>query len=154
MMRKYPNKGKVDEFYFACREGNLDYVKETLPAMTREEFNQLQPKGSTYLHVASHTERTGIVRLLLQHGCVRSKLNLYGLTPYNEAWSEEIKVLFHRPRDECGGCRFVDNDIDETFQLTSSLAVTVDSPSMTTIMNEDDEQINEIDGDADFVLNE
>ncbi|CAF0838583.1 unnamed protein product [Adineta ricciae] len=155
MMRKSnPVKGKADEFYFACREGNLDYVKETLPAMTWEELNQLQPNGSTYLHVASHTGRTEIVRLLLQHGCVRSNLNLYGLTPYDEAWSEEIKVLFHRPRDERGGCRFVDNDIDETFRLTSSLAATADSPSMRTTMNEDDEQINEIDGDADFVINE
>ncbi|CAF1605201.1 unnamed protein product [Didymodactylos carnosus] len=153
-IRKHPVKGDADAFYFACRTGDLDYVRRILPTMTWQQLNQIQHNGSTYLHVASYTGRTEIVRLLLQHGCLRSKLNSYGLTPYDEALTEDVKALFHRPRDERGVCRFIDDGINETFQLTSTPVASKDSQTTIITLNEDNEETPELDGSDDFIRNE
>ncbi len=83
-----------------------------LPRLTVQQINQLQPNG-----------RTEIVRLLLEHGAIKSKLNCHGLTAYDEAIADDIIKLFHRPRDDHGENRFVDRNINETFHLTPMVSI-------------------------------
>ena len=43
----------TSEFYLACRNGDATKVKQLLPQMTIERLDQMEPNGSTALHVAS-----------------------------------------------------------------------------------------------------
>ena len=44
--------GEASEFYWACRNGNVETVRKMLPNMTYEQVNQIEPNGSTALHAA------------------------------------------------------------------------------------------------------
>jgi hypothetical protein len=108
---RHPQTGEASEFYWACRNGDVEKVKELLPSISYEDLNRLEPNGSTPLHAASYTGHVEIVRLLLhKRGCRRDRLNRHGLTAYEEAFSDDIRQLFHRPS---GRNRFCDEDDGE-----------------------------------------
>ena len=88
----------VSAFYLACRNGDLTTVRHLLPTLTMDEINQIEPNGSTSLHAASFYNHPEVVKLLLDHGALRTVLNRKNLTPVEEAATEEIKQLFPRPK--------------------------------------------------------
>ena len=106
-----PQLGEASEFYWACRNGDLTRVRELIATIPYEDVNRLEPNGSTALHVASYCGHVDIVRLLLhQVGCRRELRNRFGLTAYEEALSDEVRSLFHRPD---GRNRFCAENNDE-----------------------------------------
>jgi len=86
----------VSDFYYACRNGKIDEVREQLPHMSLEEINQVQANDSTALHAACFYGHKEIVELLLEKGASRSILNKHKCLPYDEAEDDEIKKLFRR----------------------------------------------------------
>lgn len=87
----------VSDFYLACRNGDLTTVQHLLATLTMDEINQIEPNGSTSLHAASSYNHPEVVKLLLDHGAMRTVVNRKNLTPAEEAATEEIKELFPRP---------------------------------------------------------
>ncbi|CAF0723676.1 unnamed protein product [Didymodactylos carnosus] len=84
--------------YHACENNN---IKQVMRYIKSENINniineKLHPSGSTALHIAAHKGHTEIVKLLLKNGAFRSTTNKYGLTPFEEARTEETKDLFRR----------------------------------------------------------
>jgi hypothetical protein len=109
--------GKASDFYFLCKEGKIDEVRQILNDETSpsiDELNQLQPNGSTPLHAATFYNHLEIVKLLLEHGCSQTKLNLYGNTAYDEAQSIEMRTLFLRPESTD---RFHETNTTETISV-------------------------------------
>lgn len=94
------------EFYFACRNGNIDKVRDLLPNMSLEEIDKIEPNGSTALHAASYYGHEEIVKLLLERGASRSIQNRHNCLPYDETGKKEIKKLFLR---ESASTRFSDD---------------------------------------------
>ncbi|CAF0952172.1 unnamed protein product [Rotaria sordida] len=86
----------INDFYYACRNGLIDKVREQLPNMTLEEIDQIQGNGSTPLHAACYYGHTEIVKLLLAKGASRSIQNTHKCLPYDETQKDEIKKLFLR----------------------------------------------------------
>lgn len=86
----------TSEIYYACRNGDIDYVRKHLPNISLEEINQIQANGSTALHAACFYGHEEIVKLLLDHGASRSITNKHQCLPYDESKSETIKKLFIR----------------------------------------------------------
>jgi hypothetical protein len=86
----------TSQFYYACRNGNVDEVREKLPNMTLEEMDQIQANGSTALHAASYYDHSEIVKMLLDRGASRSISNKHKCLPYDETENGEIKKLFLR----------------------------------------------------------
>ncbi|CAF2997586.1 unnamed protein product [Rotaria sp. Silwood2] len=118
-MRQHPQLGEASKFYFACRNGDIDTVKQILPTISYDRLNQLEPNGSTPLHAATYFGHLEIVRLLLhEYGCPRHRKNLHGLTAYEEAQTDEMKQLYHRPLEKN---RFFheSNSVKRTFQIVS-----------------------------------
>ncbi|CAF1173048.1 unnamed protein product [Adineta ricciae] len=95
----------TSDFYYACRNGLIDVVRQQLPNMSLEEIDRVQANGSTALHAASYFGHTEIVKLLLEKGASRSVSNLHKCLPYDEASLDEIKTLFKRPSN-----RFSDDE--------------------------------------------
>jgi hypothetical protein len=92
-------RGAATDFYFACSEGRIDIVQQTLDAEDApsiDELNRLQANGSTALHAATYNNHLDIVRLLLDNECDRTTLNRFGKTAYDEASTPEMKQLFQR----------------------------------------------------------
>ncbi|CAF2019860.1 unnamed protein product [Rotaria magnacalcarata] len=97
----------TSDFYYACRNGLIDKVREQLSNMTLAEIDQIQANGSTALHAASYYGHAEIVKLLLDSGASRSIENeQHKCLPYDEAEKEEIKKLFIR---ETASNRFADD---------------------------------------------
>jgi len=107
------NPGQASAFYCACRNGDTATVQNMLPNLTYEQINQIEPNGSTALHAASYYGWRDIVRLLLERGCSRTILNFHRKTAYEEAASDQIRALFHRPTLN----RFVDENGTRSFKL-------------------------------------
>ncbi|CAF4104418.1 unnamed protein product [Adineta steineri] len=85
----------LSDFYIACREGDIEKVKNHLSTMSLEQINNFESNGSTALHASSYYGHTEIVRLLLTAGACRSIRNLrYRLTAYDEASNEDVQQLF------------------------------------------------------------
>ncbi|CAF2634740.1 unnamed protein product [Rotaria sp. Silwood2] len=61
-----PQEGKASEFYWACRNGDIERVKQLLLTISYNDLNTLEPNGSTPLHAATYFGHTEIVHLLLQ----------------------------------------------------------------------------------------
>ena len=105
MLRQKRNKAtlkesipsQASEFYFACRNGNIDYVREHIKGMSLEEIDKLEPNGSTALHAATFYDNKEVVQLLFDAKCSRTKLNRYGNMPYEEIQTEEMRKLYERP---------------------------------------------------------
>ncbi|UJR29662.1 hypothetical protein I4U23_017210 [Adineta vaga] len=103
------NVSETSEFYNACRDNSIDLVKKKLNTMSIEEINQIEPNGSTALHVASYRGYEKIVALLLENGASHSVVNRYQNTPLDEAKTERIRTLFHNRRNKT---RFVSDSIE------------------------------------------
>lgn len=134
--RRDPQVGQASEFYFACRNGNIDKVKEMLPKIPYDQLNKLEANGSTPLHAATYFGHGDIVRLLIQdYRCPRHLRNLHGLTAYQEAQTDEMQELFRRPANEN---RFNDHsdDAKQPFEIVTSLS-----------RDENEEQIDHIDNE-------
>ncbi|CAF1097874.1 unnamed protein product [Didymodactylos carnosus] len=109
-------QASCSDFYLACRNGDTETVRTFLRTLTSAEINRLEPNGSTALHAATYNGHTEIVRLLLLHQASRSVINVYKMTPYQEASKIEIKQLFRCP----SSTRFLSNaseahDLDWVF---------------------------------------
>ncbi|CAF1096490.1 unnamed protein product [Didymodactylos carnosus] len=83
-------------FYIACRDGDLVTAENELSKLKPSEISRLEPNGSTALHAAAYYGHTEIVRLFVRRCCSRSIRNKYGLTPYEEAKTDEIGELLKR----------------------------------------------------------
>jgi hypothetical protein len=115
---RQPQQGKASDLYWACRAGDLDSARELIASNPFTDLNRLEPNGSTALHAASYFGHTEIVRLLLhQHGVMRHRRNRHGFTAYEEAASDEIRQLFHRPANSH---RFCSDNTDEAQHLFTS----------------------------------
>ncbi|CAF1409154.1 unnamed protein product, partial [Rotaria sp. Silwood1] len=77
--------------------------------MSVEEMNQIEPNGSTALHVASYRGHEKIVELLLERGASHSIVNRYQNTPLDEAKTEKIKKLI---RGRINNTRFVSESVE------------------------------------------
>jgi hypothetical protein len=86
----------TSQFYYACRNGEIDAVREQISKMSLEEIDQIQANGSTALHAATYYGHTEIVQLLLERGASRSIQNKHKCLPFDEAGNEETKKLFTR----------------------------------------------------------
>ncbi|CAF4443569.1 unnamed protein product, partial [Didymodactylos carnosus] len=84
------------EFYMACRANNVNAVQKMLETITVDDIDQMEPNGSTALHVACYNGHIEIVQLLLDANADRSIMNKYKCLPFDEAATEEIKELFLR----------------------------------------------------------
>ncbi|CAF3052171.1 unnamed protein product [Rotaria sp. Silwood2] len=81
------------EFYFACRNNEIDKVKAMLPKLKLKEIDQIEPNGSTALHAAAYYGHKEIVKMLLSKGAKRTIKNKHGLTPAEEGKDEGIKKM-------------------------------------------------------------
>ncbi|CAF3980384.1 unnamed protein product, partial [Rotaria sp. Silwood2] len=84
----------ISNFYYACRNNDMDKVKLFLETMMSDQIDKLKPNDSTTLHAASYYGHHGIVELLLKQGASRSIKNKYNCIPYEEGNTVEIKQLF------------------------------------------------------------
>ncbi|CAF1494692.1 unnamed protein product, partial [Didymodactylos carnosus] len=86
------------DLYHACENNNIEQVMRYIESENINNIinEKLHPSGSTALHIASHKGHNEIVKLLLKNGAFRSTTNKYGLTPFEEARTEETKDLFRR----------------------------------------------------------
>ena len=99
-----------NEFYWACRNGDVEHVKQLLRTIPYNDLNQVEFNGSTPLHAASSYGHAEIVTLLLREDYPRKHRDLDGLTAYERAQTEQIRCLFHRPD---GKNRFCDENNEE-----------------------------------------
>ncbi|CAF1357367.1 unnamed protein product [Rotaria sordida] len=142
-VRQHSRQDEVSQFYFACKNGDIDTVKQILPTIPYDRLNQLEPNGSTPLHAATYFGHLEIVRLLLhEYGCLRHQQNLDGLTAYEKAQTDEMRQLYHRPSNKN---RFFDesNSVKRTFQIVSSF------PDETELDNHDNDDHSSNDDDDD-----
>jgi ankyrin repeat protein len=110
------NPSEVSKFYLACRNGDVEFVRNYLLTRddTKDGLNQWESSvKSTPLHAASYHGHGEIVKLLIEHGCDRSQTNCHGLTAYEEAANEEIRQLFKRPSGSGKSRRFHDGTVDD-----------------------------------------
>jgi hypothetical protein len=110
-------QGQASDFYFLCRNGKIDEVRQAIDAENApslSQLNELQPNGSTALHAATYYEHRDIVKLLFDRDCPRTELNRFGHTAYEETRSPEMKQLFERP-DSTG--RFHELDTGHTIAV-------------------------------------
>ena len=77
--------------------------------MSLEEVDQLEPNGSTALHIAAYQGHEKIVELLLKKGATCSIKNKYDATPLDEAKSNKIKQLIRRQMNHT---RFVSDSVE------------------------------------------
>jgi hypothetical protein len=77
--------------------------------MSVEEVNQIEPNGSTALHVAAYRGHQKIVELLLQKGASCSTINKYNCTALDEAKTDRIKQLIRRRMNQK---RFVSDSVE------------------------------------------
>ncbi|CAF4454004.1 unnamed protein product [Rotaria sp. Silwood2] len=90
--------------YDACR-----LVKKYLQKISAEEINQIEPNGSTALHVAAYRGHEDIVELLLQKGACYTTINKYNCTPLDESKTDKIKQMIRRRMNKT---RFVGDYIE------------------------------------------
>jgi hypothetical protein len=99
-----------DLLYHLCKENEIEKVRNILPFIgNRNIINRIQTStGSTCLHVACYYGYRDMVQILLEYGALRSIRNLrHNLTPYEEAYADDIKQLFVKERQ-----LFSNNDYD------------------------------------------
>lgn len=93
--RKSNSTGSASSFYMACREGDLLTVNRYLKTMSVREVNKIETSNnSTALHAASFFGHADVVKRLLELGASVHTRNGHGLTPLEEAQTQEIKDLF------------------------------------------------------------
>ena len=95
-------------FYNACQNNDSSLVKYYLEIISIEQINQIEPNGSTALHVASFHGHEEIVQFLLEKGACCSKRKKYNCTPLDEANTDRIKQMIRRRMNKT---RFVTQSI-------------------------------------------
>jgi ankyrin repeat protein len=68
---------KCSDFYLACRNNKIKVVKKLLEKITIDEIDEIEPNGSTALHVACYQGNKEIVELLLKAGADRAIFNKF-----------------------------------------------------------------------------
>lgn len=91
-------ENRPSEFYFACRNDDIENVRRLLNEHSLEELDHMEPNGSTALHAACYFKRIEIVQLLLDRGFTRLVRNKYGHIPEGEAETDAIRELFKRSK--------------------------------------------------------
>jgi len=86
------------EFYFACRNNDIQTVRRLLDEQPLENLDQMEPNGSTGLHAACYFKNIEIIQLLLDRGFTRRAVNRYNNKPFDESETDEIRELFKRPK--------------------------------------------------------
>jgi hypothetical protein len=109
----------MSALYRACRNGDFGTVQQLLPTLSLDQINQIESNGSTSLHAACQFNRPQIVRLLLDRGAVRTTLNNYGCTAFDEAATEQVKQLFPRSLTAARERFLTDAPIEEVIEWTS-----------------------------------
>ncbi|CAF1293480.1 unnamed protein product [Didymodactylos carnosus] len=86
------------DLYHACESNNIEQVMRYIESANINDIinKKLHPSGSTALHIAARKGHNEIVKLLLKNNAFRSTTNNYGLTPIEEARTEETRDLFRR----------------------------------------------------------
>ncbi|CAF1624179.1 unnamed protein product, partial [Didymodactylos carnosus] len=97
------NNNNIDLLYDLCKQNQVEKVKTLVPLLFTDNIeiiNKINTStGSTCLHVACYYGHREIVQILLDYGAVHSIRNLHhNLTPYEEAYTENIKQLFLKQR--------------------------------------------------------
>jgi ankyrin repeat protein len=112
-------RNDISKIYLACRNGDVDYVKEYLKNLSsNESANHFESSiKSSLLHTSSYHGHREIVKLLLDHNCDRSLVNAHGITAYEVAANDEIRQLYKRPIDRSNSHRFQDDDTDGCFEI-------------------------------------
>jgi hypothetical protein len=87
----------TSEFYFACRNNQIEEVHRILENQTLDVLDRMEPNESTALHAACYYGNEEIVELLLNRGFTRCVINKYNNTPIDEAKNKRIEQLFIRP---------------------------------------------------------
>ncbi|CAF1339249.1 unnamed protein product [Didymodactylos carnosus] len=95
------NESPADIIYDLCRENRIEEIQNLLT--TIDDINILNtikhPTGSTSLHVACYYGHKQLVQVLLDYGALPSVRNFrHNLTPYEEAYTDDIKQLFINKR--------------------------------------------------------
>jgi hypothetical protein len=85
---------KTSDFYWACRNGDMNIVKKMLPNLKSNDINRIESNGSTALHAASYYGHANIVRLLLERGADTTIRNKYEKTAKEEASTDEVHSVF------------------------------------------------------------
>ncbi|CAF0835541.1 unnamed protein product [Adineta steineri] len=85
---------KTSDFYWACRNGDVDAVKRILPNLSSTDVNRVESNGSTALHAASYYGHAVIVQLLLERGADTTIKNKYKKTAEDEASTDEVRAVF------------------------------------------------------------
>ncbi|CAF3643857.1 unnamed protein product [Rotaria sp. Silwood1] len=91
----------IDLLYRLCKENEIEKVQNILPFIGNINIvNKIQSStGSTCLHVACYYGHRDMVKILLEYGALHSIRNLrHNLTPYEEAYTNDIKELFVEQR--------------------------------------------------------
>jgi hypothetical protein len=96
-IRKPCTHSKPSDFYCACRDGDIDYVREHLTEMSIEDVDKLERNGDTAVHVATRNEHKEIVQLLVNAECSRTTLNYCGKMPHEEIKTPEMSKIYERP---------------------------------------------------------
>ncbi|CAF3660868.1 unnamed protein product [Didymodactylos carnosus] len=96
------NKPPLSDFYIACRNGDVEFVKQMLDK-AEYDLNRLESNNSTPLHAACYYGHKEII-------------NSQGSTAYEEAANDEIRQLFKR--SSCDRFRrFQDEDVNNSFDF-------------------------------------
>lgn len=90
-----PSSDRPSDFYLACKSGDLLQVNRYLKTMTPRQVNRVEESNnSTALHAASFYGHKDVVERLLQIGGNKHARNGFGMTPEEEAKTDEIRNLF------------------------------------------------------------
>ncbi|CAF3665941.1 unnamed protein product [Rotaria sp. Silwood1] len=87
----------INSLYHLCKENEIEKIQKILPFIRNTSIiNKIHTStGSTCLHVACYYGHRDVVQILLEYGALNSIRNLrHDLTPYEEAYTDEIKKLF------------------------------------------------------------
>ncbi|CAF1141130.1 unnamed protein product, partial [Didymodactylos carnosus] len=113
------NSSLAQDFYLACRNGEVSKVKQYLKIMTVDQLNETESHGSTALHAASFYGHKDVVKILFEYdGICRSVRNNFKLTAYEEAKTDDVRELFLR---KSGSDRFVGTTQIEWVKLDSNI---------------------------------
>ena len=94
--KKKKTSTESSNFYLACKNGEMDSVKEHLTKMSKEDIDKLEGNGDTALHVATRSGQKDIVKLLLAAQCSTTTLNYDGKMAYEEIETPEMNTVFER----------------------------------------------------------
>lgn len=96
-MKFKTSETKPSDFYCACRDGDIEYVRTHIDNLSKEEIDKIEPNGDTALHAATRKEHKEIVQLLIQRQCSRIVMNKDGLMPHEEIKTEDMHNVYKRP---------------------------------------------------------